>query len=77
MINEASERRPSTPPERYGPPRTSSDVGRPPLAILARAHDGKLTYVQFMEDTFATARSFRKGGTWDISANPDGGETNY
>ena len=43
-----------------------------PLAILARAKGGKLSYVQFMEDTFATVRSFRDGGTYEISANPDG-----
>lgn len=43
-----------------------------PLAILARAHNGKLRFVQFMEDTFATARSFRQSGTYHIAANPDG-----
>lgn len=43
-----------------------------PLAILARAKGGKLSFVQFMEDTFATVRSFRAGGNYEISANPDG-----
>ena len=42
------------------------------LAILAKVVDGKVTYMQFMEDTFATARSFRSGGTWTIQADPDG-----
>lgn len=45
-----------------------------PLSILARARGGKLTFVQFMEDTFATARSFRESGTYHIKANPDGSE---
>ena len=43
-----------------------------PLAILARAKQGKLSFVQFMEDTFATARSFRESGTYRIAAHPDG-----
>jgi ketosteroid isomerase-like protein len=42
------------------------------VAILAKVNDGKVTYMQFMEDTFATALSFRSGGTWTIQANPDG-----
>ena len=45
-----------------------------PLSILARAKDGKLSFVQFMEDTFATVRSFRESGTYHIKANPDGSE---
>lgn len=45
-----------------------------PLSILARASDGKLSFVQFMEDTFATARSFRESGTYRIKADHDGGE---
>lgn len=45
-----------------------------PLAILARAKDGRLSFVQFMEDTFATVRSFREGGTYHIMADPDGAE---
>ena len=43
-----------------------------PFAVFRRVRDGKITYAQFMEDSFATARSFRSGGTWAISANPDG-----
>jgi uncharacterized protein len=43
-----------------------------PLSILARAKNGKLTFVQFMEDTFATVRSFREDGIYSIAANPDG-----
>jgi len=42
------------------------------VAILAKVEGQQVTYMQFMEDTFATARSFRSGGTWTIQSNPDG-----
>lgn len=45
-----------------------------PLSILARARDGKLSFVQFMEDSFATVRSFRESGTYHIKADPNGSE---
>lgn len=45
-----------------------------PFAVLARGRDGKLSYVQFMEDTFATVRSFRDSGEYLIKASPDGSE---
>jgi len=35
-----------------------------PFAILARVTNGKISYVQFLEDTFGTASTFRLGGTW-------------
>lgn len=46
-----------------------------PFAVLARGENGKLSYVQFMEDTFATVRSFRESGEYHIKANPDGSAT--
>lgn len=45
-----------------------------PLSILARAQGGRLSFVQFMEDTFATVRSFRESGTYHFKADPDGSE---
>lgn len=57
---------------------TSNTLGKTvtsPFAVLARGQDGKLSYVQFMEDTFATVRSFRESGTYKIKSNPDGSET--
>src|ERR1700726_2282040 len=33
-----------------------------PFSILARVREGKIAYFQFMEDTFATAASFKSGG---------------
>lgn len=58
---------------------TSNTLGKTvtsPFAVLARGENGKLSYVQFMEDTFATVRSFRESGEYHIKANPDGSETN-
>jgi len=43
-----------------------------PFAVLAHVQDGEITYFQYMEDTFATARSFRSSGTWTIEADPAG-----
>jgi uncharacterized protein len=45
-----------------------------PFAILCRVADGKITYMQFMEDTFCTASSFRSGGSWRFQSDPRGGE---
>jgi uncharacterized protein len=43
-----------------------------PFAVFARCHDGRCTYLQFMEDTFATGSSFRSGGTWTFRSDPSG-----
>ncbi|WP_198670701.1 hypothetical protein [Oceanicella sp. SM1341] len=54
---------------------TSSVLGKTvtsPFSVLARGGNGRLSYVQFMEDTFATARSFRESGAYLIKASPDG-----
>lgn len=45
-----------------------------PFSIWCKVIDGKVTYMQFMEDTFATSSSFRSGGTWMFRSNPAGGE---
>ena len=45
-----------------------------PFAIFCKVRDGKVTYMQFMEDTFATAASFRSGGSWTFKSDPRGGE---
>ena len=34
----------------------------------------KVTYMQFMEDTLNTAKSFRKSGRMVYASNPEGGE---
>lgn len=45
-----------------------------PFAVFARVVDGRCTYLQFMEDTFATAASFRSGGSWMFRSNPNSSE---
>ena len=54
----------------------SATLGRPvtsPFAILARVSGGRVTFMRFIEDTFATAASFRDGGTAVYRSDPDGG----
>jgi hypothetical protein len=56
---------------------TSNTVGKvitSPFAVLARGKNGKLSYVQFMEDTFGTVRSFLEGGEYHLKADPDGSQ---
>ena len=45
-----------------------------PFAILCKLKGGKVSYMQFMEDTFCTASSFRSGGTWKFQSDPNGGK---
>jgi ketosteroid isomerase-like protein len=42
-----------------------------PFSILAKVADGKVTYLQFLEDSYATAASFRSGGSWTIQTQAD------
>ena len=50
-----------------------SKVVTSPFSILVKVVDGKVTYVQFLEDTYATAASFRKGGSWTVQTQVDEG----
>jgi uncharacterized protein len=45
-----------------------------PFAIFCKVKNEKVTYMQFMEDTFCTASSFRSGGTWKFQSDPRGDE---
>jgi ketosteroid isomerase-like protein len=45
-----------------------------PFAVFAKVADGRCSYMQFMEDTLATATSFRKSGHWTFHSDPDGAE---
>ena len=45
-----------------------------PFAVLARVTDGKISYVQFLEDTFGTASSFRASGAWNFRGVATGGD---
>jgi uncharacterized protein len=45
-----------------------------PFAVFAKVRGGRCTYMQFMEDTFATGASFRSGGSWTFRSEPNGEE---
>jgi uncharacterized protein len=42
-----------------------------PFSIFLKVVDGKVTYLQFLEDSYATASSFRKDGTWTVQTKAD------
>ena len=41
-----------------------------PFSILVKVVDGMVTYVQYLEDSYATAASFRKAGSWTVQTEP-------
>jgi uncharacterized protein len=43
-----------------------------PFSIHVKVVDGKVTYLQFQEDTYATGASFRKSGSWTVQTEPGG-----
>ena len=54
--------------------KTLGKAATTPIAVLAEVYDGQVTYMQFMEDTFGTAASFRSGGSWRFRTFPDSEE---
>ena len=42
-----------------------------PFSIHVRVVDGKVTYLQFLEDSYATAASFRVDGSWTVQPELD------
>lgn len=51
---------------------TSVELGNTftsPFSIKAKVENGQITFLQFMEDTYASAKSFRKEGFWIIQNN--------
>lgn len=45
-----------------------------PFALLAKVTGDKISYIQFMEDTFGTASTFRASGTWHFRGVATGGD---
>jgi len=45
-------------------------IVRSPFSILIKVVEGKVIYLQFLEDSYATASSFRKEGSWTIQTEP-------
>lgn len=43
-----------------------------PFSIWAKVKNGKVVFFRYMEDTYATAESFKAGGTWRILVDPEG-----
>ena len=41
-----------------------------PFSILVKVTDAKVTYPQFLQDSYATAASFRKDGSWTVQTEP-------
>ncbi|MGF6484388.1 hypothetical protein [Paraburkholderia sp. JPY419] len=52
--------------------RVLSKIVTTPFAVFAKVEHGRCTYLQFMEDTFATGASFHSGGSWTFQGNPNG-----
>jgi len=42
-----------------------------PFSIHAKVRNGKMVYFQFMEDTYASASSFRQSGSWTVKTTKD------
>ena len=42
-----------------------------PFSILVKVVDGHVTFLQFQEDSYATAASFRRDGSWTVQTEPD------
>lgn len=52
--------------------KTLDIARRSPFAIFAKVNaEGKVSYFQYMEDTFATAETFKKGGAWEFEPLPN------
>ena len=45
-------------------------VGSSPFSILVKVVNGKVTYLQYLEDSYATAASFRQDGSWIVQPEP-------
>jgi ketosteroid isomerase-like protein len=45
-----------------------------PFGLLARFEGNKVAYVQFLEDSYGTAGSFKTGGTTQFHSDPSGKE---
>ena len=40
------------------------------FSILVKVVDDKVTHLQFLEESYATAASFRKNGSWTVQTEP-------
>lgn len=59
---------------------TSKSVGRTftsPFCVLATVKNGRVTYMQYLEDTLGTSSTFRSGGAAKYRSDPAGGEIEF
>ena len=54
--------------------RTLGKMITSPFALLAKVTGDKISYIQFLEDTFGTASTFRVAGIWHFRGVAAGGE---
>jgi hypothetical protein len=54
--------------------RTLGKESTSPFALLAKVVGDEISYIQFMEDTFGTASTFRASGTRHFRGIATGGE---
>ena len=52
--------------------KTQRKTIKSPFCIFVRVADGRIAYMQFMEDTFGTASTFKADGQWQFRSNPEG-----
>ena len=45
-----------------------------PFSVHAKVRDGRIMYLQYMEDTFGTGATFRSKGVWTFAGDPSGAE---
>jgi ketosteroid isomerase-like protein len=45
-----------------------------PFSLFVKTTNGRISYIQFLEDTFGTAGSFRASGTWHFRGVATGGD---
>lgn len=43
-----------------------------PFSVFAKVVGGKIAFLQYLEDSYATALSFKSEGFWRVHADPDG-----
>ncbi|WP_458098425.1 nuclear transport factor 2 family protein [Roseomonas sp. WA12] len=51
---------------------TLGKLATSPFAVHAKVTDGQVSYLQFFEDTYATASTFRARGSWYVHSDPEG-----
>jgi uncharacterized protein len=47
-----------------------SKVVSSPVSILVKVPDGNVTYLEFLEDSYGTAASFRTHDSWTVQTEP-------